>query len=247
MKDNVHENHRERMRERYLLNGTDGMEPHEVLEMMLYYTIPRSDTNPIAHRLIDTFGSFSGVLDASADDLAKVCGIGSKAAVFLKLFNDVRRVYETDKVKNTTRVTSFDEIGQYLMPRFIGRRNEIVMLMCLDSKNEIICSQILFEGSVNSSTLDIRKLVGIAIRTNATSVVLAHNHPGGLAVPSIKDIQTTQSIMKILNQLKIQLTDHIIYAGNDYISLAQSENLGEEAMELRQEIIAQNPAYYGIT
>ena len=92
MKDNVHENHRERMRERYLLNGTDGMEPHEVLEMMLYYTIPRSDTNPIAHRLIDTFGSFSGVLDASADDLAKVCGIGSKAAVFLKLFNDVRRV-----------------------------------------------------------------------------------------------------------------------------------------------------------
>lgn len=246
MKENAHENHRERMRERYLLNGTDGMEPHEILELMLYYTIPRCDTNPIAHKLIDTFGSFSGVLEASAEDLAEVDGIGKKAAVFLKLFNDVHRVYETDKVKNTKQLKSLEEIGQYLMPRFIGRRNEIVLLLCLDSKNEIICSHIMFEGSVNSAAFDIRQLVGTAIRTNAASVVIAHNHPGGMALPSFKDIQTTRRIMNILNQLGIQLTDHIIYAGKDYVSLAQSQDLNRDAMELRQEILAQNPAYYGI-
>ncbi len=234
------------MRERYMLNGTDGMEVHEVLELMLYYTIPRCDTNPIAHKLIDTFGSFSGVLEASVEDLAEVEGIGKKAAVFLKLFNDVHRVYETDKVKNTKQMKSLEDIGQYLMPRFIGRRNEIVLLMCLDSKNEIICSHIMFEGSVNSAAFDIRQLVGTAIRTNAASVVLAHNHPGGLALPSTKDINTTRRIMGILNQLGIQLTDHIIYAGNDYVSLAQSQDLNRDAMELRQEILAQNPAYYGV-
>lgn len=246
MKDNIHENHRERMRERYMANGTDGMEVHEVLELMLYYTIPRSDTNPIAHNLIDTFGSFSGVLEASVDDLAAVNGIGNKAAIFLKLFNDVHRVYETDKVKNTKHLKSLEDIGQFLMPRFLGRRNEIVLLLCLDSKNEIICSHIMFEGSVNSAAFDIRQLVGTAIRTNAASIVIAHNHPGGLAIPSLKDIQTTRRIMNILNQLGIQLTDHLIYAGNDYVSLAQSQNLTHDAMELRQEILAQNPAYYGI-
>lgn len=234
------------MRDRYIQNGTDGMEAHEVLELMLYYTIPRCDTNPIAHKLIDTFGSFSGVLEASVEDLAEVEGIGKKAAVFLKLFSDVHRVYEIDKVKNTKQLRSLEEIGQYLMPRFIGRRNEIVLLMCLDSKNEIICSHIMFEGSVNSAAFDIRQLVGTAIRTNAASVVIAHNHPGGIALPSAKDIQTTRKIMSILNQLGIQLTDHLIYASNDYVSLAQSQSLNRDAMELRQEIFAQNPAYYGV-
>lgn len=104
----------------------------------------------------------------------------------------------------------------------------------------------MFEGSVNSAAFDIRQLVGTAIRTNAASVVIAHNHPGGIALPSAKDIQTTRKIMSILNQLGIQLTDHLIYASNDYVSLAQSQSLNRDAMELRQEIFAQNPAYYGV-
>ena len=166
--------------------------------------------------------------------------------MFIRLFNDVHRVYEIDKVKHTKQFRSLEAIGQYLKPRFIGRRNEIVLLMCLDSKNEMISSHIMFEGSVNSAAFDIRQLVGIAIRSNAASVVLAHNHPGGLALPSIKDIETTRRIMSILNQLGIQLTDHLIFAGDDYVSFAQSRELSSEALELRQEILAQNPAYYGI-
>ena len=222
MKDNVHENHRERMRDRFIQNGVDSMPPHEVLEVLLYYVMPRCDTNPIAHELIDTFGSFSGVLEASVEDLAAVKGIGKRTAVFLKLFLDVNRFYEVDKTANIKHFSTIEEVGEFLKPRFIGRRNEIVFMISLDSKNDIIAAQILFEGDVNSATLNIRQMIGTAIRLNAASVVIAHNHPGGVAVPSSKDMETTEYLFAIFKSLNIRLLDHFVFAGKDFTSIRQS-------------------------
>ena len=244
MKENVHENHRERMRDKYITQGADGLDPHELLEIMLYYSIPRSDTNPLAHKLIDTFGSFSGVLDAAPEDLATVEGVGKKTAVLLKLFLDVQRAYKEDQLKNIKRFSRIDEFGEYLLPRFIGRRNEIVVLMCLNSKNEILCTNILFEGSVNSALFDVKKLVSTAIRVNAASVVIAHNHPGGIALPSSKDIETTVQVLQLLNSLGIILRDHIIFANDDFVSMAQSPILERASKDLHQMFLAQSPDFF---
>lgn len=222
MKENIHENHRERMRDRYIRNGIDGMAPHEVLELILYYALPRCDTNPIAHRLIETFGSFSGILNADVEDIAAVSGVGRKTAVFLKLFLDVNRVYETDKTANVKKLSSISEIGEYLKPRFIGRRNETIIMLCLDSKNDIISSQILSEGNVNTAIISLKQAVGTAIRQNAASVVIAHNHPGGEAEPSMKDIETTKLLSAIFRSLNIRFVDHLIFGGDDYTSVYQS-------------------------
>lgn len=222
---NIHEDHRERLRERYIKEGVDGMEPHTVLELMLFYIFGRQDTNPLAHELIDTFGSFSGVLEAPVEDLAAVKGMGNKSAVFLKLFLDVYRVYLTDKKSNVKKLSTVAEIGDWLMPRFIGRRNEIVMLLCMDSKNEVISTNILFEGSVNAATFSVKALVSTALRVNAAGIVLAHNHPGGLALPSKKDVVTTLRIKFVLESIGLTLIDHLIFAEGDFVSLAQSNLL----------------------
>jgi len=224
----LHKDHRERMRNKYLELGLDKMEPHEVLEIMLYNVIPRMDTNPIAHRLINTFGSFYGVLDASAEDLMKVEGVGKTAALFLKLFPDVRRFYEADKQKNKKIFNTVDELGNYLLPGFMGRRNELVLMLTLTSKNEVICTHILTEGSLNSATFDVKKIIGGAIRDNAAKVVIAHNHPGGLATPSKTDKDSTLKIKNLLNLLDIELLDHIIYADDDYVSMSLSNMLDKD-------------------
>ncbi|MBQ7015085.1 MAG: DNA repair protein RadC [Clostridia bacterium] len=218
----LHKNHRERMRNKYLETGLDTMDPHEVLEIMLYNVIPRQDTNPIAHRLINTFGSFHGVLDASVEDLMKVEGLGKNAAVFLKLFPDVRRFYEKDKQKNKKSFKNVDEIGDYLLPGFMGKKQEMVLMLTLSAKNEAICTHILMEGSLNSASFDIKKIVGCSIRDGASKIVLAHNHPGGLATPSVTDRKSTLKIMNMLQMLDIELIDHLIYADEDYVSMSLS-------------------------
>ncbi len=221
----IHKDHRERMRNKYLEVGLDKLDPHEVLEIMLYHAIPRHNTNPIAHRLINTFGSFSGVMDASVEDLMKVDGMGKTSAIFLKLFPDIRRYYEADKQKNKKDFKNLDEIGEFLFPRFMGRREETVLMLTLSSKNEVICTHVLTEGSLNSASFDMKKVVGGAIRDNAAKIVLAHNHPGGMATPSRADRDSTLKIKKMLQLLGIELLDHFIYADDDYISMSLSNLL----------------------
>ena len=245
MKDNVHGMHRERMRDRFILNGIDNMSPHEALELMLYYVIPRCDTNPLAHELIDTFGSFSGVLDASVEDLAAIKGVGKKTAVFLKLFLDVNRFYEVDKTSNMKTFTTIDDVGRFLRPRFLGRRDELVIMLSLDTKNSLIAQQVLFEGNVNSVGFDIRKMVGSALRLNAANIILAHNHPGGVAVPSMKDVQTTEHLRNVMSGVNLKLLDHLVFAGEEFVSICQSKIYKEEkAKNARVIAFSQEPSDY---
>ena len=218
----VHKNHRERMRKKYLKVGLDKLEPHEVLEMLLYYVFPRQDTNPIAHNLINTFGSFHGVLEADVEDLMQVDGIGPAAAIFIKLFPDVRRFYETDRQKNRKSFNNLDEIGDYLLPGFMGRKNEIVMMLTLNHRNEPISTHFITEGRLNAVAIDIKKIVIVASRDNAAKIVIAHNHPGGLAGPSRADVNTTMEIKKVVQILGMELLDHFVYADDEYISMTLS-------------------------
>ena len=218
----IHDGHRQRMKDRFRAEGLDHFSDIQVLELLLFYCIPRKDTNPIAHALLDRFGSISQVLDAPIGELAKVPGVGESAATFLSLTTAVGRYYQVDRAMNVEILTNIDQCGRYLVPFFYGRRNETVFLLCLDAKCKVLCCKELGEGSVNSAGVPIRRIVEAALGVNATSVILAHNHPSGIAVPSGEDVQTTQRVSAALSTVDIVLVDHIIVADDDYVSMVQS-------------------------
>lgn len=218
----IHEGHRQRLRQRFLSEGLDNFEQIQVLELLLFYCIPRKDTNEIAHALLERFGTVAQVMEAPVEELKKVPGVGETAAGFLALINAFGRYYQVNRTSNVEILSDIDKCGMYLVPKFTGRRNETVFLLCLDAKCKVLACREVGEGSVNSAAVPIRRIVEMALGANATSVVLAHNHPSGLAVPSGEDVQTTKRLAVALQAVEIELVDHIIVADEDYVSLAQS-------------------------
>ena len=218
----VHSGHRERLRERFLEEGLDHFSQIQVLELMLFYCIPRKDTNEIAHALLERFGTLAQVIEAPVSELKKVEGMGESSATFLSLLNAFCRYYQSNRVAQTTILPTIESCGEYLLPQFSGRRNETVMLLCLDAKCKVLCCREVGEGSVNSAAVPIRRIVEMALGANATSVVLAHNHPSGLAIPSDEDGATTMRLAKALKTVDIHLVDHIVVADDEFVSLYQS-------------------------
>ena len=218
----IHEGHRQRMKDRFFYEKMDHFSDHEVLELLLYYAIPRKDTNPIAHALISHFGSLPQVLDASVEELEQVDGISRNAAVLLKLVTEMGRYYEVGRKRQTRILKSVEECGNYLLPRFFGRVNETVFLLCLDARCKVLSCREVGEGSINSANVSIRRIVEMALASKASSVVLAHNHPSGIALPSAEDRATTRRVAAALSLVDVALVDHIIVAENDFVSLAES-------------------------
>ena len=202
MSSEIHAGHRERLRQRFSENGFDGFQQHEILEFVLGYAIPQKDLNPLAHELIDRFGSLSGVLDASADDLKKVNGIGDYSAALY----------------------TPEQIGEFLKPKFLGFKHEMIYGIFMDNKCSVLKHCRLSEGSANSVPLCTRKICEIAFQTGATAVVIAHNHPNGIPLPSKEDIINTSNLSSCLKCFDISLVDHLIYGDDDFVSLASSED-----------------------
>ncbi len=220
--ESIHKGHRERLKQRFLEDGLDNFTEIQVLELLLFYAIPQRDTNELAHTLLNTFGSLAQVLEASVEDLKKVPGIKDHAATLLALVIDLCRFYQVNCAEKTTILSTLEACSNYLVPRFFGRTRETVFLLCLDAKCKVLDCREIGEGSINAASISVRKVVETALAANATTVVLAHNHPSGIAVPSNEDIQTTQRIAAALNAVEIYLADHIVVADGDYVSMVQS-------------------------
>lgn len=220
--ENLHEGHRKRMKERFIKSGLDDFAPHNILELLLFYSIPRGDTNPVAHRLIDTFGSLSGVFDATPEELAKVDGVGENSAILISMIPQIARKYLEDKADTANIVGGCSDIGAFLLPKFVGRTNEAFMMVSIDNKNKIISCSVVAEGTVDSAKVSRRKIMEEAMKVKATRVILAHNHPCGVAVPSSEDVVMTKEIGRLFAQVGIELVDHIIVANDDYVSMAAS-------------------------
>ncbi len=218
----IHDGHRSRLRQRFLEEGLDSFAEVNVLELLLFYCIPRRDTNPIAHALLRQFGTVSGVLEAPREELMKVEGITENAAVFLNLTREAGRYYMVNKANQNTILDSVEKYGEYLCSYFVGRRNETVILLCLDAKCKVLCCRVVSEGSMNAAGVSVRKVMEQALASNATTVVLAHNHPSGLAFPSGEDVRTTRIVAEALKTVDVILADHIIVAEDDFVSLVQS-------------------------
>lgn len=220
----MHEGHRQRMKNRFLEEGLDHFSEVQVLETLLFYAIPRKDTNPIAHELLDRFGSLAQVLDASAEELQKVPGMTASAAVLLKLITETGRYYLVNRTTNVKVLPSIQKCAEYMLPFFYGRKLETVFLLCLDAKCKVLCCREIGEGSINSAGISIRKIVEVALASGATTAVLGHNHPSGIAIPSLEDKMVTRQIAMALQAVEVNLADHIIVADGDYVSLAETDS-----------------------
>lgn len=218
----VHDGHRERLKKRFMTEGLDNFTDIQALELLLFYCIPRKDTNELAHVLLKQFGGFAQVLEAKPEDLMRVEGIGANAALFLNMIPAAGRYYEVERMKCSKVLPNLDACGQYLLPFFKGRSQETVYLLCMDAKCKVLSCQLVGEGSVNSAGVPVRRIVETALAVNATTVVLAHNHPSGLALPSHEDVVTTQRLAVALDAVEITLADHVVVADDDYVSLVQS-------------------------
>lgn len=218
----MHEGHRKRLKDRFICEGLQSFEPHQVLELMLFYTIPRRDTNEIAHRLINKFGSLADVFEADVKDLATIDGLGENSAVFLSMISSTCAYYLKSKHGEKPIIDSSTKAGEYALSLFIGQKYEVFYVVCLDSQNRVSWSDIIFEGTLNETSIYPRNLIEIALRHKANSIIIAHNHPGGSLKPSSADLNATKSIKAALDTVSIKLLDHIIIGDHKYMSFAES-------------------------
>ena len=218
----VHDGHRRRLKKRFSEHGMDNFADHEALELLLFYAIPQGDLNPLAHTLIQRLGSLAAVFDASAGELKKIPGVGENTATLIKLIPQIARRYMISKSGFDNILNSTKRAGEYLIPRFFSERDEVVYMISLDAKCKVLNCQLMFRGSVNSTGVNVRKIVEAALLYNATGVIIAHNHTSGIALPSNEDTMTTRRIEAALMGVGIALQDHIIVADNDFVSMADN-------------------------
>ena len=218
----VHDGHRDRLKKRFTKHGLRDFNEVNTLELLLFYAIPRQDTNVLAHRLLERFGSLEGVFNASRRELTAVDGIGENTALLITLIPELQKRCGIESTKEMKWIRSTSDAGKYLVPRLKYEKSEKALLICLDSYQKIISLTELGEGDVNKVDLNVRRIVEIALRDRASSVILAHNHPDGIALPSREDDYTTRQVYSALGLVNIKLRDHIVVAGDDFISFADS-------------------------
>jgi DNA repair protein RadC len=219
------------MRNRYLQEGADGMASHEILEILLYGTIPRGDTNEIAHHLLDEFGSISNLIEADPHEIAKTAGVGIKSAVFLSLLHELVLRYEREKLEQKPALTSIPRSVDYCKALLAFRPRECFYAICLDSRRKIIHTSKISEGTVNDAAVSPRVVVEKALRYKATGVLLCHNHPSGNVKPSYEDIILTNQLKNMLEPLGVQVVDHIIIGENQYFSFFENDMLRSSSKE----------------
>ncbi len=217
----MHEGHRRRVRERYRSNGFSGFSAHEVLELLLFYIKPRGDVNPLAHRLLDAFGSLHGVLEAAPEQLMQVEGVGEESAAFLSMLVPLMREYQESRAKDIENLTCPKDVMDYCVALLSGYRVERMCVVLLDGKGRRLGLSVIAEGSLDEVQAYPRKVVEAALTSNAHSVILCHNHPGGSLEPSSEDIACTKEIRRALKAVGVQLLDHVVVSNGKGYSMSE--------------------------
>lgn len=215
---NAHAGHREKLKRRFYNEGLDHFEDHNILELILFFAIPRKDTNDIAHALIDRFGSFSRVLEADVKSLCEVPGIGEHAAHLIKTYPAVAKRYYMDRFGKGKHLPEYQQMGQELVLHFAGHSYEEAYALFYDNSLSLCGSEVIHEGDINSVGFSLRKLCDAVVLNKASYVVFAHNHPHGLPIASSEDLDTTAALKSFLLQMNVVLLDHFIVAEKRYSS-----------------------------
>ena len=222
MAGEIHQNHRARMRKRFLEHGLDNFADHEILELLLFFAVPRGDVNPLAHRLIEEFGSLAGVLEASPVDIQKIEGAGESVATLLHLMPPLLKRYQLAKLKGK-QYNNTEKLSELLMSYYADKPREAAVAVLLDNNCRLIRICEIGQGSACAVKISDRELLKAVLQYNAANVVLAHNHPRGEGLPSRADINETARLRALLQQVEVHLADHIIVTEDKWISLSSSQ------------------------
>ncbi|MGI6403295.1 MAG: JAB domain-containing protein [Oscillospiraceae bacterium] len=220
-KNAIHTGHRARVKEEFRRQGLEHFPGHKVLEFLLFYTIRRGDTNPTAHRLMDRFGSLSGVFDAPIELLQEVEGVGLESATLIKLIPALMRAYLDDKVDTKNMLKNYGDAKDYVRYKFLGEEQEKVLLVCMASNGKVIHSSWISQGTRRSVEFSPATVVRTTLRCGAVKALLAHNHPDGLCNPSSRDLRTTSILFEELARVGVELMDHIITAPDGVYSMVE--------------------------
>ncbi len=218
----LHEGHRERKREQFFRCGAESFADHELLELLLYYAVPQRDTNAIAHELMARFGSLRGVLTAPEEELTEVPYIKEKAVFLFRLVPALYQRLLAGGEGEEVVLNTPERIGAFFRSLYAAQSEEVMYQLCLDGKGKKTALYKVGEGDVGSVGLNVRQIMKNALRAQAVMVVLAHNHPSGVALPSHEDQIATRMVRNALGNMEVCLADHIIVADNDYVSMAES-------------------------
>ncbi len=234
-----HEGHRKRLRERFAAAGLEAFAPHEILELLLMFAIPRRDTKPIAYQLMTRFGSLHAVLQASAQELMQVDGIGENAATLLSMMTPLFRAYHKSAEEEMPVIKNLQQCASYCKGLFTGERYEKLYVVCLDGRMRRINTILISSGDVSEVPVFFRHVLSAASQCNATGIVLTHNHPNGSAQPSSEDVALTDSLAQILGGINVKLYDHVIVSPTETFSFRKGGLL--EVEEFTLDAAAQHP------
>ena len=216
-----HAGHRERMKNKILREGFKTLYDHELLEVLLFYAVPRQDTNQLAHELIEHFGSLKGLMEADIAEISALHGLGNSSALLIKTTMELFCRYAKDSVETIYYYDTIQKVALYLKNLYIGQIKEASYAMLLDNKMKLLEVVKVGEGSVNSSPVSLRALLEAVIRKNAAAVILSHNHADGILTPSAEDLAVTRQIYDYLRQIGIPLLEHIIISGKEAYPIMQ--------------------------
>lgn len=224
MQENIHKGHRKRLRGELIASDfPDSLEDYKILEALLFYGVPRKNTNEMAHILVEKFGSLHGVLEADADELFQVPGVTEKAVTLIKLILPISRRYHNFKYKEKKKFKDWNEVGDFLKIQHSCYKEEVFIVTTFSNDGEKKSCDVLSKGDVSSVGVSVKAIVQKVLNNNAPCVVISHNHIGRSALPSKSDVEMTKIIKNTLAQMDVRLLDHIIVAGDDYISMFQSK------------------------
>ena len=224
-----HGGHRQRMRQRYVKQGLDGFAPHEVLELLLFYAIPQKNVNPLAHKLIDRFGSLYGVLNATPQQLLQVEGIGEYAATFLPLLQDAARLAMRTRGADKARLASRQAAVDYCIRLLQGEKRELFYAICLDGQMQTLADVLIAKGSLSDVPAYPRIVLDAVLTHNAHAVLLCHNHPSGSVAPSTQDLDATRVLSGLLSEIEVVLVDHLIVSEERAVSMVRNGLIRQSA------------------
>ncbi len=212
--------HRERIKNKFKKEGLKPFLDHEVLELLLTYSIPRKDTKKLAWDLLNTFGSLSGVLEASNFDLQKIAGVGPQSAMLINIVREIITRHSYDKVKKRHSIANHEELYNYCMAHLQNKKQECFEVLFLDIKLRLIAAEVLSEGNIDNTTVYPRKLIELILKHGAKSIICVHNHPSGDPTPSNEDKFMTNNLKNVLEILSVKVLDHIIVGRGKIYSFA---------------------------
>lgn len=217
--------HRKRIKERYLNSSITAFHEYEILELILTFAMHRKDVKPIAKELISRFKTLQHVLDARINELQSIRGIGEHAAILIKLIRDCSDIYLRQKIVNKDILSSPADLLNYCKSAMAHCTHEQFRVIYLNTKNMVICDEILQDGTVDQTVIYPRNLIEHALRHHATGLIFVHNHPSGDPLPSQHDKDLTRTLLRAVEPFSMIVHDHIIIGRYGYYSFKEKGDL----------------------